>query len=742
MKPTQAVHRFLPAIALAVALPLFTRPALGGFAAGVSAPPGARAAAGQPDSPRPGEDYVAGEVLVTFKPVAAGVKRENLVRAMGDRVAAGLENRPDMAKVRVESGRSVNEAVQAYEADPSVEHAQPNYLYRVQKIPDDPEFGRLWGLDNTGQEVDGVSGVAGKDITAPVAWESQTDCTGVPVAVLDTGINYEHADLAANMWDGDTNHGKDFVGSNDPDPIPDGGHYHGTHVAGTIAAVGNNGQGTTGVCWQAEIMAVRVLDAAGQGTTADIAEGVDYAVAHGARVINMSLVGVGDDTVLHDALADARDQGVLVVTAAGNGGADGVGDNNDANPRYPCNFDLDNILCVAALDPDYTLADYSNYGDQSVDVGAPGTNVFSLFPGPVVWADYVGEWNLDASWSEDSTCSLTYDYLVNPSDWCVEGTTYSNGLSARAYQTYDLTGEGLLGAGFRFYLDYDLNDAGDSLEAAHYPGPDDPFAQTLTMDLGMTGLADTGGFLAYIINARDCLGSQCSAGFRLTTDGTGTRDGVAIAGFGLYQVTSGATQEVFMDGTSMATPHVAGIAALVQAFSPDSGYAAIRDAILQGGEETDALDGMTVTGKAVDAAGALASLNQPPSVADATLTTQEDTTGAVTLSASDPDGGPLSWRVSTTPDHGSASVDDAGKVTYTPEPGYSGGDSFTVEVIDSAGGTDTAGVAVTVEPVASGEGSRAGCTLATRPRRPDPLWVLLLVSWIWHYLRRRKIERP
>ena len=689
MKPTQAVHRFLPAIALAVALPLFTRPALGGFAAGVSAPPGARAAAGQPDSPRPGEDYVAGEVLVTFKPVAAGVKRENLVRAMGDRVAAGLENRPDMAKVRVESGRSVNEAVQAYEADPGVEHAQPNYIYRAQKTPDDTFYDLLWGLENTGQQVNGTYGTSGKDIGAPSAWDSQTDCTGVSVAVLDTGINYEHADLAGNMWDGDTNHGKDFVGTNDPDPIPDGGHYHGTHVAGTIAAIGNNATGTTGICWQAEIMAVRVLDAGARGTTADITEGVEYAVNNGAKVINMSLVGVADDPALKDALASARDQGIIVVAAAGNSGAD-----NDASPLYPCSFSHDNIICVAALDQDYALASFSNYGSTSVDIGAPGVNVLSHFPGSIDAADY-STWTLYASWAMD-TCGTNTDYLINPTDWC-SLESYSNSLDGRAYQTYDLSNSDLLGAGFHYAADYNLNDQGDFFTEGHFAGEGDPFANSPTVDLKVEGAIDTGGFKAFSINVSDCLGSKCSIGFQLDTDSSGTGEGVAVKDIALHKVTSGATNERYMYGTSMAAPHVAGIVALARAYSNGSSYSTIRDAVLQGGDAADSLDAKTVTGKAVDAAGTLDSLNGAPSVADESLTTQKDTEGSVTLSGSDPEGDTLTWSVSSTPANGSASVDDSGKATYTPDSGHTGSDSFTVQVADTNSNTDTATVSVTVE---------------------------------------------
>jgi subtilisin family serine protease len=184
------------------------------------------------------------------------------------------------------------------------------------------------------------------------------------------------------MWNGGSgfpNHGYDFIGDDD-DPMDLFGH--GTHVAGIIGAVGDNGTGTTGVCQRASIMALRVLDAEGNGTTTTAIEGIGFAVANGARVINMSLVGSGGfDPALSNAITNAQNGDVVVVVAAGN--ADNVGHDNDlaGNATYPCNLTQPNLVCVAALDQNYALADFSNWGATSVDVGAPGTNILSTWAG-------------------------------------------------------------------------------------------------------------------------------------------------------------------------------------------------------------------------------------------------------------------------------------------------------------------------------------------------------------------------
>src|SRR5712692_10206923 len=323
--------------------------------------------------------FVPGEVLVKFKPSAVAQERTASVTAQGHTLLANL-NQPGWMHVKLGAGQTMETALAAYRNDPNVEYVQPNYIYHAAAMTNDTQYSQLWAFKNTGQTVGSfppTSGTVGDDMNIEPAWDHITDCSSVVVAVVDSGVNYNQEDLAANMWNGGPrfpNHGNDFV-DNDNDPMDLNGH--GTHVAGIIGAAGNNAKGTTGVCWNASIMAVRVLNAMGSGTTANIIQGINFAVTHGAKVINMSLGGGGAfDQIFSDAITTAQNSDVIVVVTAGNSTS-----NNDVTAHYPCNFTQLNLVCVAALDPNYALASFSNYGATSVDVGAPGTNILSTWAG-------------------------------------------------------------------------------------------------------------------------------------------------------------------------------------------------------------------------------------------------------------------------------------------------------------------------------------------------------------------------
>ena len=296
--------------------------------------------------------YVADELLVKFKHGVAKAQQAQIVSAFGAREIQRVGKQQRFSRIKLQKGQSMQQALATYRADPNVEHVQPNYIYYAQVVPDDTEYNQLWGLSNPN----------GNDIDAELAWNQITNCNNVIVAVLDSGVDYTHQDLATNMWDGSAagypNHGYDFVGESifnlnpDDDPMPLGFvEEHGTHVAGTIAAVGDNDNGITGVCWQAQIMAVRVMDSIGAGLTSSIIEGITFAVDKGAKVINMSLGFQGTfDPAFSNAISYARDNDVVVVVAAGNAGT-----NNDTTSFYPCNFTQANLLCVAALDQNYSF---------------------------------------------------------------------------------------------------------------------------------------------------------------------------------------------------------------------------------------------------------------------------------------------------------------------------------------------------------------------------------------------------
>jgi len=264
-------------------------------------------------------------------------------------------------------------------------YVEPDYLVQTLRTPNDPSFPQLWGLNNLGQ----TGGVGDADIDAPEAWDVTRGSTNVTVAVIDTGIDYTHPDLAANIWtnpgeipgnniDDDHNgyvddvHGWDFI-NNDRDPMDD--HYHGTHCAGTIGAVGDNGIGVIGVSPNVKLMALKFLGLNG-GYTSDAIEAVAYATANGARITSNSWGGGGYSQALKDAIDESAQAGILFVAAAGNSSA-----NNDQTSQYPSSYLSPNIIAVAATDNRDQLAYFSSYGPTTVDLAAPGVDIYSSSPG-------------------------------------------------------------------------------------------------------------------------------------------------------------------------------------------------------------------------------------------------------------------------------------------------------------------------------------------------------------------------
>jgi subtilisin family serine protease len=336
--------------------------------------------------------YVPGELLVRFASSTTAAARADVLR---DLDAAVVERLPlkGVVRVRLDPGTSVAEAEAAFERRPEVRYAQPNHLYSFSRTPNDPDLSDLWGLHNTGQSVNSLpGGTPDADIDAPEAWDTNTGSPAVTVAVVDSGVDHTHPDLAANMWSnpGETTNGADDDGNGkiddvrgwdfiDNDAVPDDGVEHGTHVAGTIGAKGDNGAGGTGVNWTVRLMALKVGDDNGLPDDA-IAQGFAYACAKGARIVNGSFGGSGFSQLLLDAVNACP--GALFVFAAGNNAT-----NNDAQPKYPCSYGSPNIICVAASDATDARAWFSNYGVNAVDLAAPGENILSTIPGSYDYYD-------------------------------------------------------------------------------------------------------------------------------------------------------------------------------------------------------------------------------------------------------------------------------------------------------------------------------------------------------------------
>lgn len=275
--------------------------------------------------------------------------------------------------------------------NPLVEIVEPNYIYRINKTPNDPLLGRLWGLKNIGQQdSERKTGIAGTDISAEQAWDITTGSKDVIVAVIDTGVDYTHEDLKGNMWtneaefkgspgvDDDGNgiiddiYGASFVDAAKPTGNPLDDHGHGSHCSGTIGAIGDDGKGIVGVAWNVRIMGVKFLSASGSGSLDGALKSIDYATRMGAKILSNSWGGGGYSETLKQAIERSHAAGTLFVAAAGN-----ESNNNDANPTYPATYDVPNVLSVAAVDNRGQIASFSNYGKTKVHVGAPGVNIYS-----------------------------------------------------------------------------------------------------------------------------------------------------------------------------------------------------------------------------------------------------------------------------------------------------------------------------------------------------------------------------
>lgn len=338
-------------------------------------------------------------LLVRFKAGTAEADRQTAVQTQGltvihtDPLLPGFAvldttNSVSLAQTTEAEAQQRGEAlarqITALMASGRFDYVEPDYIVQINLAPTDDAFvdGRLWGLENTGQD-DGTPRV---DIDAGPAWEITTGDTNVIVAIVDTGIRYTHQDLAAQMWhnpgeipgngidddaDGlvDDVYGMDAI-NDSGDPADQNGH--GSHVAGTIGAQANGGGPHVGVAWHVQLMACRFLSAQGGGTMSDAIKCISFAIRKGARVISASWGSKGRSEALQDSIAQARAAGILFVAAAGN---DGV--NTDVTPYYPCGYDLDNVVSVAALDRTGSLAGFSNYGQNSVDLAAPGVSIFS-----------------------------------------------------------------------------------------------------------------------------------------------------------------------------------------------------------------------------------------------------------------------------------------------------------------------------------------------------------------------------
>lgn len=340
--------------------------------------------------------HVPGELIVKFRDTNA--KSLLSLKSLG----AQLDRTIDLSKeqlhvVKVGNEKSLESVIERLNQDPNVVYAEPNFIYSLVKpvegltlddfmtpidapvnysAPNDPRFGQLWGLQNTGNNEPNSStpGVLGADVSALKAWEITKGSRDVVIAVIDTGIDYNHEDLKDNMWvnpdaSAPDRYGYNFA-TNTPDPFD--GNDHGTHCAGTIGAVHDNALGVAGVMGEVQLMALKFLTDAGSGTTEAAIRAIDYATEKNVDIMSNSWGGGGRSQALEDAIIRANDKGILFVVAAGNSSS-----NNDSRPQYPANYDVPNVISVAASTAQDSLASFSCFGRNTVHIAAPGHRILS-----------------------------------------------------------------------------------------------------------------------------------------------------------------------------------------------------------------------------------------------------------------------------------------------------------------------------------------------------------------------------
>jgi subtilisin family serine protease len=337
------------------------------------------------------------EVLVKFKSGVSDEAIEALTARLHDRVEDRIENAGGVEAIDDLDNADAASIVAEYSKLPEVEYAEPNFEINLEEsegplvpvLPHDPQFGDQWALSNSGQK----GGTKGADISATLAWATTTGTDKLVVAVLDTGVDYTHEDLAANMWarpdslapyhDAELGTIDDLNGfnavDNASDPMDDNGH--GTHCAGIIGAEGENDLGIAGVNWKVQIMPLKFMGAGGSGTTKDAIEAINYVIDRkkagvNVRIISASWGSTQRSRSLEAVIRKAYENDILFVAAAGNSSVD-----NDRTPHFPSSYDVPNVISVAALDRHDQLASFSNYGVKSVAIAAPGVDILSTWLG-------------------------------------------------------------------------------------------------------------------------------------------------------------------------------------------------------------------------------------------------------------------------------------------------------------------------------------------------------------------------
>jgi subtilisin family serine protease len=681
------------------------------------------------------QSYVDGELLVKYRESRAS-ERALHYRAMWRLSTVRTFEKSGLRKVRLPTDMTMNQALVLYRSDPAVLYAEPNYRYRLQAIPDDAGMADLWGLVN-----DGSAGIADADMDADQAWDLETGSRGIVVAVVDSGVDAKHPDLAANIWtnpgetpengvDDDNNgyvddlHGWDFADDDNHPEAPVDSHGHGTHVAGIIGAVGNNGVGVVGVCWQVSIMPLRFITAADYGTTEDAIDAIRYAAENGADVINLSWGGSGYSQALKDEIDAAGLAGALVVCAAGNDG-----NNLDDVKTYPASFDSANVLSVGASDADDEPAWFTNYSDSLVDVAAPGSDILSTVPDrrTLLSDDFstLSNWTAggDMAWGRQSiggevmlSESPAGDYADNLDAW----------VSLAPLDLSDASGSRLdfwifgntAGDGDRLTVEASSNNG--ATWTPLWVGLDDGPVQAVSGPIGTSQLAVAD------LKAYDGVGSL-HIRFRFTSDAADTADGYLIDNLTVTcaDTTHGADDYQFYQGTSMSAAYASGTAALIMTQKPSLTPTEVRLLIESTVDPKPQLAGYAATGGRVNAYRALIS------VAAVALNSHAAATDRIDLnwSTGEPvdSGFEIQRRPASGSDYATIAIVGTDEFDYTDD-GLSGGTTYVYRVLTLNGGdrtgysneaAATTPRAASVAASSSDGGGGGGCFIGTAAGNVD-----------------------
>lgn len=588
------------------------------------------------------QPYVPNEIIVKFRKnkinLDSTFSPSSQIRKKIFEWTNGFQTQKTLKKanlllLKIKEGEQIDEVIEKLKADPSVEYAEPNYYRKLYSLSiDDTYKNDLWGLNNFGQTTTTDTGgtwvgTSGADIDMERAWNLSTGTTEIIVAIIDSGVAYNHPDLIYSMWDGSNCkdeagaflggclHGYDYE-DNDINPLPTDSS-HGTHVAGTIAAERNNNLGIAGVGPKIKIMALKIGFGPNWDGFSEI-KAIDFAIQNGAKVINASYGGAGYSTAQKEAIERFQAAGGIFVAAAGNDA-----ENNDSTSSYPSNYLVDNIIAVAATDQNDALATFSNYGGTSVDLGAPGSDIFSTVADSAL-VDYdfdnIDNGSLPPTWTSDLGSSWgVYDTGITGVGGLLYGDLnypYIEGVnSVVTSNTIDLSLAP--SALFEFWVGCDTEYTDPSLGgdylALEVSDNGTTFSELMRWNEYslFTEYFDNYGKAELAINTQ-FLTSSFKYRFRWVTDtdgDTGAGDGCWIDDLKLTAFSDGSDEKyAIYDGTSMATPHVAGLAGYLWSTKPTATASEIKANILDNGDTLPSLQGKTVTGKRINAYKSLLAL--------------------------------------------------------------------------------------------------------------------------------------